>query len=212
MILTRTYLNARRSGARKLLGSPQAMHAAILAGFPPGVEPGRPLWRLDTDDHLKPTLYVVSHERPDLAHLEEQAGWPSQPTTQSRSYDDFLESLNEGDRWAFRLTANPTHRVQMGSTSKVLAHVTVAQQLTWLLDRASAIGIDLGSVDEPTARVIGREVKKFKRSEQTVTLGTATFDGSLTVSDAPRLRAALTEGIGRAKAYGCGLMTLARPS
>lgn len=36
----------------------------------------------------------------------------------------------------------------------------------------------------------------------------AQFDGALQIEDPERLRTALTAGMGRAKAYGCGLMTL----
>ncbi|MFG2646003.1 type I-E CRISPR-associated protein Cas6/Cse3/CasE [Streptomyces sp. NPDC048370] len=42
-----------------------------------------------------------------------------------------------------------------------------------------------------------------------VTLVTATFDGRLEVTDPELMRRTLTQGIGKAKAYGCGLMTLA---
>ena len=210
MILTRTYLNARRRGAQRLLGSPQAMHAAILSGFPPGVEAGRPLWRVDDDDPLKPTLYVVSQERPDLTHLEEQAGWPTQPMTQSASYDGLLDSLEAGQRWGFRLTVNPTRRVTINGVAKILAHVSVEHQTRWLLSRASAIGVSFGHEEEPHCRLVRRNVRKFRRGGETVTLGVASFDGMLTVTDAGLLRSALVSGIGRAKAYGCGLMTLAR--
>lgn len=37
-----------------------------------------------------------------------------------------------------------------------------------------------------------------------------TFEGVLTITEAELFRKALIDGIGRAKAYGCGLMTLAR--
>jgi CRISPR system Cascade subunit CasE len=42
-----------------------------------------------------------------------------------------------------------------------------------------------------------------------VELGVAVFEGALTVTDAGRFVAALSQGIGRAKAYGCGLLTVA---
>lgn len=211
MILTRTYLNIRRAGAKKLLGSPQAMHAAILSGFPPTVEPGRPLWRVDAHDPLRPTLYVVSANRPDLTHLQEQAGWPSQDVTESAVYDSFLERLAPGQIWSFRLTANPTHRTTIGDSSKVVAHVTVNQQLQWLLGRAERLGVSFGTADRPSVQVVGRDLRRFARKGATVTLGTATFAGRLQVESAAALRTALIEGIGRAKAYGCGLMTLAEP-
>lgn len=211
MILTRTHLNIRRARARTLLGSPQAMHAAILAGFPPTIDPGRVLWRVDSHDRLKPVLYVLSSSRPDFAHVEEQAGWPSQPTTVSASYSGLLDSLEEGQVWGFRLRANPTHRATINGKKKILAHVTVDQQLGWLHDRATNIGVDIGAKEESTAVLLGREVLRFKRDEAQVTLGTAVFGGVLRVADPALLRSALVSGIGRAKAYGCGLLTLAKP-
>ena len=44
-----------------------------------------------------------------------------------------------------------------------------------------------------------------------MTLALATFEGVLEVTDPDALRHGLVHGIGRGKAYGCGLMTLARP-
>lgn len=211
MILTRTHLNIRRPGARKLLGSPQAMHAAVMSGFPPGVDPGRPLWRVDLDDPLRPTLFVVSPTRPDMTHLEEQAGWPSAPTTVSAPYTLLLDALEVGQQWAFRLTANPTHRATIDGVQKVLAHVTVAQQTAWLVSRQEALGVSLGDADQPTFHLTGREVRRFRRDTSTVTLARATFDGTLNVTNPDLLRTALTAGVGRGKAYGCGLLTLAKP-
>lgn len=217
MILTRTYLNPRRAGARKLLGSPQAMHAAVLAGFPPDTDGGRVLWRVDGENTHNPTLYIVSAAQPDLAHVDEQAGWPSRRLAESTHYDPFLNRLQAGQTWGFRLTANPTHRAKIGDRSKVLAHVTVAQQTQWLLDRAEVLGIALeqtvedeghGTTRVPTVGLVGRNTLRFRRQQDTVTLSTATFTGSLVVVDADRLRQALVSGVGRAKAYGCGLMTL----
>ncbi|WP_127452791.1 type I-E CRISPR-associated protein Cas6/Cse3/CasE [Streptomyces sp. B29(2018)] len=43
-----------------------------------------------------------------------------------------------------------------------------------------------------------------------VHLRTATYDGLLDVTDPDALRQPLVEGIGHGRAYGCGLLTLAR--
>lgn len=212
MYLSEFHLNARRSGGRKLLCSPQAMHAAILSAFPPTETPVRPLWRIDAEhDPLRPAVLVVSDQRPDFTHIEEQGGWPSQPTARHARYDHFLENLSVGQKWAFRLQANPTHRAKFNDSWKIVAHVTAQQQLQWLLDRDASLGISLSNGDEATARVIGRQVQRFSRKGKRVTIGTARFEGVLTVTDANLFRQALTHGIGRAKAYGCGLMTLAQP-
>ncbi|MBB1246872.1 type I-E CRISPR-associated protein Cas6/Cse3/CasE, partial [Streptomyces durbertensis] len=56
MYLTRFRVNTARAGARRLLSSPQALHAAVMSSFPallpassPGESPAgaRVLWRLD---------------------------------------------------------------------------------------------------------------------------------------------------------------------
>ncbi len=65
----------------------------------------------------------------------------------------------------------------------------------------------------PTFQVIERSTRTFRRDSATVTLGgVATYTGVLQVTDPQLLQQALTAGVGRAKAYGCGLMTLAGPA
>lgn len=209
MILTRTFLNTRQPNARKLLASPQVMHAAVMAAFGPDMSE-RTLWRVDHDSPLRPTLFIVSPQPPDLAHLDQQAGWP-EGRARSAAYGPFLEGLEEGQVWAFRLVANPTHRAQIDGRKLTVAHVTVRQQLRWLQERCEAWGFSIGPEEEPTALVTGRQVKRFRRQGSQVTLGTARFEGVLTVTDATALARALSTGMGRAKAYGCGLMTLAAP-
>ncbi|PRX95412.1 type I-E CRISPR-associated protein Cas6/Cse3/CasE [Allonocardiopsis opalescens] len=237
MHLTRFRFNTARIGARRLLASPQAMHAAVLASFP-DILPSDPrdrggarvLWRVDRNARAEVFLYVVSPSRPDLTHLAEQAGWPTQPEWQTRDYAPFLDRLTKGDIWAFRLTANPVHSIRRheDEPTKVTAHVTPRHQMGWLLQRQAAAGFRvlekppeqrrLPQGDEHQLIVHDRRRLDFGKSEEApsgkprknrVTLSTATFDGRLEVTDPDALRRALTSGIGRAKAYGCGLMTLA---
>ncbi|WP_285726868.1 type I-E CRISPR-associated protein Cas6/Cse3/CasE [Psychromicrobium xiongbiense] len=223
MFLTRFQINPRRRGSYKLLSSPQAMHAAVLSGFaePQAEGVGRVLWRVDSQAH-QAFLYIVSGARPDLSHLVEQAGWPTTETWLTHSYDSFLDGLAEGQRWGFRLTANPTKSLAVpgGGRGKVIPLSASSEQLEWLLARAERSGFSIPLADgldpeEPPTpgdyRFEIREdsVRKFLRQGQQVTLAVSTFDGVLDVVDAARLRRSLMDGIGRAKGYGCGLMTLA---
>lgn len=216
MYFTRMALNAARRGTRFLRASPQAMHAAVLAAFPPGVSTsnadGRVLWRLDQAGN-ETFLYVVSPESPDLTHLIEQAGWPTSSTWETRDYDRLLGQVAAGQHYGFRLVANPVRQPrdpELGG--KRVGHVTAAQQEQWLLNKAERSGFHLrtGMDSGPTVVVSDREVKKFSRGRHTVTLSTARYDGRLEVTDATLFRRSLTGGIGAAKGYGCGLMTLAR--
>ncbi|WP_239676538.1 type I-E CRISPR-associated protein Cas6/Cse3/CasE [Natronosporangium hydrolyticum] len=209
-------MNTARRGARKLLSSPQAMHAAVLAGFaePPSGAAGRVLWRIDHTPPSRTLLYLTSPVEPDLTHLVEQAGWPTTETWQTRPYAGFLQSLTEKQEWAFRITANPVrNRIGSGSDERTrrYGHSTVAHQQQWLLDRAERCGFRILHTEagDPELTIHRRETLTFPRNGNTVTLRVATYDGRLEVVDADRLRAALSNGIGHAKAYGCGLMTLA---
>lgn len=217
MYLTRFEINTARRGARFLLASPQRMHAAVHAGFPTlnvvDEQQGRLLWRLDRHEPAT-LLYIVSPQRPDLTHLSEQAGWPSLPHWETRPYQPLLDRLAAGQRWAFRLTANPVSSRRKNEDSKHsqrFGHVTVAQQTRWLLDRTERLGFVVPKCthDEPDVAVRRRETLRFDREGRTVTLATAVFEGHLDVTDPSTLRDVLVRGIGAGKGYGCGLLTLA---
>lgn len=238
MYLTRFRFNTARAGARRLLTSPQMMHAAVLASFAepaPEGEAGaaRTLWRVDhktgADVH-QVHLYLVSPGKPDLTHLVEQAGWPTTGTWETHDYSAFLGRLAVGQTWAFRLTANPVHSIRRkdGEPTKPTAHVTPHHQTGWLLQRQEAAGfrvleraadgVDRGEWPEGSQYellVHGRSSRTFGKTERAtgrknrVPLVSVTFDGRLEITDADALRRTLTTGLGRAKAYGCGLLTLA---
>ena len=217
MYLTRMYLNSNRRGAQKLLGSPQAMHAAVLSAFPPETphttEAGRVLWRVDTYPHRTALLLVSPHE-PDLTSLVEQAGWQTGEMWQTRPYGVLLDRIEPQQRWSFRLRANPTYagRKDGWSDTKPRAHTTVDQQTTWLLRRCAAAGFEIPvkPSGDRAFEIVERASARFRRgSGKPVCIGTATYQGELVVADSDALRNTLTHGIGRAKAYGCGLMTLA---
>lgn len=216
MHLTRFEINPQRRAARSMLASPQRLHAGVMAAFPESRRDdgaGRVLWRLDPGEY-DAVLYVVSPDKPDLTHLVEQIGRPSYGW-QTRDYGPFLDRLTSGDRWAFRLRANPVHNVRPegGGRGKRHGHVTATQQSEWFRRQAERRGFAVPEtttgVDDAVLR--DRRTLRFDRGNRQVTLSTALFEGTLVVTDPGALRASLTDGIGPAKGYGCGLMTLAVP-
>lgn len=214
MYLTKFPINRVRRGALKLLGSPQAMHAAVLSAFPPTPAPseGRVLWRVDRDGPST-VLYLLSPSRPDLTHLVEQAGWPASDAEpwQTRSYETLLARLTVGQEWAFRLRANPVKAAK--DIGKRVPHVTVDQQIGWLQSRCEGHGFTIPDGQfGPAVTVTERGVVSFGRAGGRVTLATAQFDGLLVIKDLEAFRSALMNGIGRAKGYGCGLLTIVRPT
>ncbi|MFF1378718.1 type I-E CRISPR-associated protein Cas6/Cse3/CasE [Streptomyces sp. NPDC058308] len=252
MYLTRFRVNTARPGARRLLSSPQSLHAAVMASFPGllptstgDTEGSRVLWRLDHNAKAEVFLYLVSPARPDLTHLVEQAGWPAAaldpetPGWQSRPYAPFLDRLAAGGVWEFRLTANPVHQIRRkaGEPTKRTAHLTPVHQRGWLLDPQRQERAGFRVLEKPHERRLlpggtthhnhphhGDRYELAVRDERALSFAksrddrspnrrvhvvTVTFDGRLVVTDADALRRTLTRGLGKAKAYGCGLMTLA---
>ncbi|RNL87285.1 type I-E CRISPR-associated protein Cas6/Cse3/CasE [Halostreptopolyspora alba] len=234
MFITRFRVNRARLSSRKLLAEPQRLHVAVLQGFPdaePTSDDGpRVLWRLDRGAKGEVTLYVVSPRRPDYTHLVEEAGWPTlENGWETRDYTPFLDGLREGDTWAFRLTANPVHHVRTDrpnadpERTKPTAHRTPRHQTRWLIEREERAGFRVVRRGSDAARVTEADMfdlmvhnqqrldfsKNGGGSTKRVRLTTVTFDGRLEVTDPDALRRTLTRGLGRAKAYGCGLMTLA---
>lgn len=235
MYLTRFRINTSRSDARYLLGSPHRMHGAVNMSFPtPSAQDAsgpRVLWRVDGDTPAETLLYIVSPTRPDLTGLVEQAGWPAadEPGWTSFAYEQFLTALAADDTWGFRLTANPVHNVRHqhskeGDPTKRAAHRTPRHQMRWLLDRQERAGFEIVRKpvenqltergDEHELIVRDQRALQFRKapaktSRDDVRFTRVTFDGRLRVTDPDAFRLTLTHGLGKAKAYGCGLMTLA---
>ncbi len=217
MYLSRIEVNTRRRETLRALASPQILHAALEASFPSEPKSADDaarslLWRTDA---LGKSLYILAQSvrRPDFTHIVEQFGWPaSGQTWETREYGTFLDKLEQGQKWRFRLRANPVHSVggtkASGKRGEVKAHVTVERQRQWLLDKSASLGF---SVVAEEMDVVHRETVHFKRTppaKSRVTLSRVTFEGILEIADAVSLTEAMKNGIGRAKAYGCGLLTL----
>lgn len=151
MYLTRFPLNISRRQTKAMISNPYKLHAAIAASFPPGSgtagSSGRVLWRVDRQSSGGFILYIASPNMPSLVGLDEQVGWPDLDRKwQTRDYGPFLDRLKEGQRWAFRLRANPTvnHsaiRSDSGqSRSKRFGHLTALQQAAWLIGEQAYAG------------------------------------------------------------------------
>lgn len=139
-----------------------------------------------------------------------QFGYPAD-TDEIKSYDALLANIQEGSVWQFRLTANPTHSIasDTGTRGKVVAHVSEKYQMEWLTERAARNGFSLLSEG---SCIVGSEWKSFYKgnTRKKVQLKQTTYQGILQVEDVRLFRQALTQGIGRGKAYGMGLLTIMR--
>lgn len=218
MYLSRLEVNPFRRKTMAALDSPQIMHACVLSSFPSAsLQNDRVLWRIDKVGSAT-YLLVQSESKPDFSHLIDQMGWPSSGQQwETLDYEPFLNKLQNGQSWKFRLKANPVRRLVRNTNDsavgKTVHHVTINQQNQWLIDRSAKNGFSIPNVpgcDSPSLEIKQRDLKQFNRNNNKVTVSMVTFEGVLTIEDIGLFNEAIRKGIGKAKAYGCGMITLAR--
>lgn len=209
MYLTRMKLNMANRDTMRALAAPNLFHGAIESSF--DGERKRNLWRLDTLAG-ETYLMLLSEEKPDLTAMANQFGFAGPKSWETLSYDNLLERISTGTRWRFRLVANPTHKVSAGAgkSGKIYAHITTDNQRGWLMKKAANHGFLVQDNEFMPVHSQWYRFRKKKGDSHVVSLLSVTYEGILTVTDEGLFRQALIDGIGREKAFGMGLLTVAR--
>lgn len=203
MYLSRITLNTALRETMKALISPSIFHGAIERSFPGGRM--RRLWRID-DLYGKKYILILSETVPILENFAEQFGFPGEYET--KDYTPLLGRISDGERWQFRLTANP---VVSKSHGKIIAHTTPEFQKKWLSERAERFGFLIRDAEFQTVQSKWYDFcKKDVAGSSRIRLISVTFEGILTITNVNEFRKTLCNGIGREKAYGQGLMTIIR--
>jgi CRISPR system Cascade subunit CasE len=128
-------------------------------------------------------------------------------------YREFRPKPQVGQRLAFVLTANPTKKIrdeQMAAKpGKNIDKCRVPlireeEQKLWLARKVN------GAAVLESTTVIPHPTLFFRKGNRAGKLATLTFEGVLKVSAPGELVRLLENGIGPAKAFGCGLMLVRR--
>lgn len=207
MYISRVEIDQNNRRKIRDLTHADAYHGWVESAFPEEMAQNirsRKLWRVDTLQG-RGYLLVVSKGQPDLTLLEKYGVAGS---AQTKAYAAFLDQLKVGQRLQFRVTLNPVIALASPDHPKrgvVKPHVTVAHQMKYLLDRADKNGF---SLQEEEFSVVERGYEVLKKSVKPIRLIKAVYEGTLTITDIALFRRVLTEGLGKKKAYGFGLMTV----
>lgn len=184
-----------------------AYHNWVETSFPDEFEynqRSRKLWRIDQLEG-KHYLLVVSSGKPNLNKFET---YGVKGSAKTQNYETFLNQIEKGMKAKFKVTLNPvfSENEESNRRGRVLPLLSEEDQMDFLLRRSEKNGFML----EPEAFVIVE--KDFKRLEKpgkkTLRVNSATYQGELTVSNVEVFKKTLTEGFGKKKAYGFGLMTI----
>lgn len=164
------------------------------------------LTRLDNKDGGYQMLILSPTEprRPGWCP-DHEANWQIKPVAAS-----FLEH----SRYRFSLRANPTKKLtpkaadgKRHGQGKRVAVRDFAELTSWMEHKATAAGV---AIEPGALRIAERGLCHFtKEKERRLgTLNIVDFDGALRVTDHGALKSAFQNGIGSAKAFGCGLLVL----
>ncbi|MFN8465495.1 MAG: type I-E CRISPR-associated protein Cas6/Cse3/CasE [Caldilineaceae bacterium] len=223
MYLSRLILNPRSRQVRSELARPYEMHRTLLRAFPTGkVHTGRTeddasglLFRVEEDARTgRLQLLAQSQLPPDWAFLA--AGDYLLPAlADNPGTREVALQLHPAQLLAFRLRANPTKRLSAGkgAKGKRVGIYEEEAQLAWLARKGTQHGFHLLQAQ------VSRD-GKFKQDQAVqaengvhdLELLSVQFDGVLQVSDPAALVRSVAAGIGSGKAFGFGLLSLARPN
>ncbi|MDA0282870.1 MAG: type I-E CRISPR-associated protein Cas6/Cse3/CasE [Planctomycetota bacterium] len=209
MHLSSLILNPRSREARSDMHDVNQMHKTLLQAFPDKSEggPGPVLWRLDTDRRTgicrvliqslkEPNWQTLTEHCPEYIAAQSAEGIPP---VQSKPMSDMR--FRTGQQLAFRLRANPTVKRE-GKRHGLLSE---EDQSAWLQRKAETNGFRVVSV------VITPERPRESGMGRTLKFASALFEGRLVIEDSDLfLASAIASGIGSAKAFGFGLLSVAR--
>lgn len=230
MYLSRLELAPLHRSVRRDVADCHAMHRRLMSAFPDTAgelaDPRRRfgvLYRVEIDSHSGRVHVVVqSGEEPDWdrlpdGYLEAREGNPG-----VKDISALRDVLKVGQILAFRLQANPTRKIDTKSTTeggrRNGRRVPIRDEeglYAWLLRKGDACGFALLEVSTdciPNTLVRPGGLVRGVRSgngKQQLTFAAVRFDGVLRITSLDRFRSALVGGIGTAKAYGHGLLSIA---
>jgi len=189
----------------------------------------RLVWTLFADDPDSERDFIFREAEPGR-YLIVSARLPSDAQGLWRlDTKDYAPALQAGQRFGFTLRANPAIAVKkpgaersqrvdavMHAKTKAAAQTGVKQSfdaeaieqaaLPWLFARAPALGVEF--VSELCSAGGYRQIRIPQGKAQSISFSVIDYEGVLVVTDPDRIAHALTKGVGKARAYGCGLLLL----
>jgi CRISPR system Cascade subunit CasE len=194
MFISKLTLNRMNRQAMRLLGDVYSLHKTVMSGLEA------------YQDHTRVLFRVEPEVRDGLVHILVQSkvkpSWTSAGVVNAQ-VKEIHPVFRKGVSLQFRLRANPT----VTRNGKRYGLVRDQSLEEWIRKKEKNLGVQFHSMSIVNEGYItgyrGRESHRLN-------LKTALYDGLLTVTDVHLLEKALSQGIGSGKAFGCGLLSLAR--
>ncbi|MEV4251599.1 type I-E CRISPR-associated protein Cas6/Cse3/CasE [Spirillospora sp. NPDC049652] len=204
--ITQIVPNLRERVVLSELNDAVKLHRRVMALFPEELGPAprqraAVLFRLEETPEGSVVL-AQSALKPDITQLPADYG-----TALAKPLTPLLNRLSSGVNVHYRIIANATRKLGKNTTAgrpKEVVPLYGAEADQWWARQAENIGLALHTVhSSQLSNATGRH------RHGRLTHARTRFDGTATVTDPAALTHHIQIGIGRAKAFGCGLLTIA---
>lgn len=213
MYLSRVEIDINNRRKMKDLTHLGCYHAWVEDSFPnSSSNENRPrkLWRID-NIYDKYYLLVLSENKPDIEKIEK---YGLESSAEIKTYDGFLDSLEEGMRAKFKIKLNTVraYKDEKNPTKRGRIMPVPSDKLNeFLIDKATRNGFEVKPGDFFISNIdkeyfMHTDKGETKKSRKDIV--SATYEGILTITDLEKFKASLINGIGKKKAYGCGFLTI----
>ncbi len=235
MFLSRLELNIRNINVQRDLNNCQNMHRTIMRGFPDiknkeAREKFRVLYRVDIDSMNRIKVLVQSKNKPNWDFLKSNylSFSNNKKNPAMKTLDTLFNSIQPGTILKFRLRANPTRKLD----GKRVELYKMEDLQKWILRKAKDCGFIFPHLVEfpkvpaiiiqPEGKLHGYR-KSLKVNQKTsekdknlngnqkykeLTFFSVIYKGILKVQEKEKFLNSIQKGIGPAKAYGYGLLSV----
>ena len=207
--LSRLLLETRSPRTIAEVRDPYQLHRTLAKAFAPAgsdadagraaLDDARLLFRVDADGARDTVAVLVqSRTRPQWEQLTQTSGW----LRRAPDLVAFSPVLPEGTLLAFRLRANPSVKRE----GKRRGLFRVEERLAWLARKAEAGGFSLVRAEVADERVLRASTGEGPSRGE---FAACRYEGVLRVAESRRFAETIAGGIGAAKGFGFGLLSVA---
>lgn len=207
MYLSRVEIDNINRQKMKELTHAGAYHNWIEQCFPDEIFKkirSRKLWRIDYLNG-KPHLIVQSESKPNLSNLEK---YGVQGTAETKDYEPFINKLSLDTEYLFRISVNPVISVKVPyeSRGQVKQIIGTNYLMEFINKRSEKNGFSLNMDSVSIVNIERITIRKKNLNPET--FSKVDYEGILKITDLEKFKTLLVNGLGKKKAYGCGLLTV----
>ena len=211
MIYSRLFLNAHSNQVMHEIGNLYELHRSLMSAFPDdnSREKAAMLFRVDQYNlhgNGKIPILVQSEIKPDWHAIEQRCNYLHNHTVETK---EFVIPEKLPDIYRFMIRANPT--IRKSDSRKLIPLQKEEQLIEWLRKKGQQHGFSISPENLIIRKIPPLEMyKTINNKRNHIQIQPVDFSGLITITDQRLFTDAWKTGIGRGKAFGCGLLSMAR--